>query len=71
MRNKFELAAKITEEQFQTAVDLNIFPDTPAMSVEDWQAIVDYYVTNAPENPLPQKASGQQTPGCSYARMSQ
>jgi hypothetical protein len=56
MRNKFELAAKITEEQFQTAVDLNIFPDKPVMSIEDWQAIVDYYVTNAPENPLPQKA---------------
>jgi hypothetical protein len=56
MRNKFEQAAKITEEQFQTAVAMNIYPDTPAMSVEDWQAIVDYYVTNAPENPLPQKA---------------
>lgn len=56
MRNKFELAAKITEEQFQTAVAMNRYPDKPAMSVEDWQAIVDYYVTNAPENPLPQKA---------------
>jgi hypothetical protein len=56
MRNKFELAAKMTEEQFQKAVDLNIFPDKPVMSIEDWQAIVDYYVTNAPENPLPQKA---------------
>jgi hypothetical protein len=56
MRNKFELAAQIPEEQFQTAVAMKIYPDTPAMSVEDWQAIVDYYVTNAPENPLPQKA---------------
>ncbi|MFD3409111.1 VCBS repeat-containing protein [Aquirufa sp. HETE-83D] len=56
MRNKFELAAKIPEEQFQTAVAMKIYPDTPAMSVEDWQAIVDYYVSNAPENPLPQKA---------------
>jgi len=55
MRNKFELAAQIPEEQFQTAVAMKIYPDTPAMSVEDWQAIVDYYVTNAPENPLPQK----------------
>jgi hypothetical protein len=56
MRNKFELAAKMTEEQFQKAVDLNIFPDKPVMSIEDWQAIVDYYVTNAPQTPLPQKA---------------
>lgn len=55
MRNKFELAAKIPEEQFQTAVAMKIYPETPAMSVEDWQAIVDYYVSNAPENALPQK----------------
>ena len=56
MRNKFELAARLPEEQYQSLVSMNAFPDTPVMSVEDWQAIVDYYVTNAPENPLPQKA---------------
>ena len=56
MRNKFELLTKIPEEQFQSAVELNIYPDTPEMSVEEWQAIVDYYVTNAPEKPLPQKS---------------
>ena len=53
MRNKFELLTKIPEEQFQSAVELNIYPDTPEMSVEDWQSIVDYYVTNAPEKPQP------------------
>ncbi len=56
LRNKFELAASLPEEQYHALVSANAFPDTPAMSVENWQAIVDYYVTNAPENPLPQKA---------------
>lgn len=56
IRNKFELTAKITEEQFQTAMAMNSYPDKPVISIEDWQAIVDYYVTNAPEKPLPQKS---------------
>ena len=55
IRNKFELLTTMPEEQFQSAVALNIYPDSPKMSLEEWQAIVDYYVTNAPEKSLPQK----------------
>ena len=31
---------------------LNIYPDSAQLSKEDWQLIVDYYVRNAPEQPL-------------------
>ncbi len=31
---------------------LNIYPDSAYLSKEDWQLIVDYYVRNAPEQPL-------------------
>jgi hypothetical protein len=56
MRNKFELLTTMPEEQFQSAVALNIYPDTPQMSMEEWQSIVDYYVTNAPTKANPQKS---------------
>lgn len=31
---------------------LNIYPDSAQLSKEDWQLIVDYYIHNAPEQPL-------------------
>jgi hypothetical protein len=55
IRNKFELLTKIPEEQFQSAVELNIYPDTPKLTVEEWQSIVDYYTKNAPNRTLAQK----------------
>ncbi len=54
--NRFELLTKIPEEQYESAIKLDIYPSKPEMNQEDWQAIVDYYVTNAPEKPLAQKA---------------
>ena len=38
--NRFELMTRISDEQFQSAMQLNIYPETPSISQEDWQAIV-------------------------------
>lgn len=32
-----------------TAIERSMFPSTPAMTAEEWQALVDYYVSKAPE----------------------
>lgn len=32
------------------------YPDMPLLAEEDWQKIINYYVENAPEKPLPQSA---------------
>lgn len=52
--NRFELLTKIPEEQYESAINLGIYPETPEISQKDWEAIVAYYVENAPEKPLPQ-----------------
>jgi FG-GAP-like repeat len=53
--NRFELMTRISEEQYQSAMQLNIYPETPTISPEEWQAIVNYYTRNAPAKPTPQK----------------
>jgi hypothetical protein len=53
--NRFELMTRISDEQFQSAMKLNVYPESPTISQEDWQAIVNYYTRNAPEKPNPQK----------------
>ncbi len=35
--------------------DKGIYPMNPSVSEKDWQKIVDYYLENAPEEPLPQQ----------------
>lgn len=52
--NRFELLTKIPEEQYESAINLGIYPETPEISQKDWEAIVAYYIENAPEKPLPQ-----------------
>ena len=52
--NRFELLTKIPEEQYESAINLGIYPETPEISQKDWEAIVAYYIKNAPEKPLPQ-----------------
>ena len=53
--NRFELMDRISEEQLRSAMEMNIYPETPSISQEEWQAIVNYYTRNAPEKPNPQK----------------
>lgn len=52
--NRFELLTKIPDEQYQSAMRLDIYPETPKISQEDWDLIVAYYTAKAPEKPLPQ-----------------
>lgn len=52
--NRFELLTKIPDEQYQSAMQLDIYPETPKISQEDWDLIVAYYTAKAPEKPLPQ-----------------
>ena len=37
-------------------LEANALPETPMLHPTDWQKIVDYYVTEAPDKPLPQTA---------------
>jgi hypothetical protein len=53
--NRFELMTRISEEQFQSAMQLNTYPETPSITQEEWQAIVNYYTRNAPAKANPQK----------------
>ena len=53
--NRFELMTRISEEQFQSAMQLNTYPETPSITQEEWQAIVNYYTRNAPAKAIPQK----------------
>lgn len=40
-----------------------VFPTTPMISGADWDAVIDYYLQNAPEKPLPQEPHPEITPG--------
>ena len=43
---------QMNPEEVSLVQQLNIYPDSAHLSKEDWQLIVDYYVRNAPEQPL-------------------
>ncbi|AUD03233.1 FG-GAP repeat domain-containing protein [Spirosoma pollinicola] len=49
------LRARSPEEE-KAVSQLNIYPNTPALSKADWEKIVSYYERTAPEEPLPQKS---------------
>lgn len=40
-------------------LEANIFPDRPLLAMEDWNKIVDYYTSHAPEQLLPARDSVQ------------
>lgn len=44
----------------------NVYPATPLLVEEDWQKIVQYYLENAPEKPLPQEAKAAITEGLPF-----
>lgn len=52
--NRFELLTKIPDEQYQSAMALDIYPETPQITQEEWNMILAYYQKNAPEKPIPQ-----------------
>lgn len=50
-----QILKKLSYEDFTYYTDKGIYPLNPIVSEKDWEKIVDYYVDNAPENPLPQQ----------------
>lgn len=49
-----EMLQKMSHDDFTYYSEKGIYPLNPRVSEKDWQKIVDYYVENAPEKPLPQ-----------------
>ncbi|MFD2574331.1 FG-GAP repeat domain-containing protein [Spirosoma soli] len=43
-------------EEMTRILQAKIFPESPMLDSTDWQKIVTYYITTAPEKPLPQPA---------------
>lgn len=62
MGNKMGYLTNISYEDMMEVSVANIYPDEPAMAPEDWKKIVDFYVKNAPEKPIPQVSKVQATP---------
>lgn len=52
----------LSPEEEQAIRQLNIYPETAILSLDEWQKIVNYYETTAPAEPLPQKPSPPITP---------
>ncbi len=46
----------LSSEEEQAVRHLNVYPETPQLSLADWQHIVHYYERTAPAEPLPQPA---------------
>lgn len=46
--------AKLEKEEAQSVKALEVFPEKALIPKADWQKIVDYYLQNAPDEPLPQ-----------------
>ncbi len=59
----FYLGKRLLTEKFfnmnpddiPAAIQSGLFPSAPVLAEEDWDKIVAYYISNAPEKPLPQK----------------
>lgn len=54
MGNAFDLLFNMSEEEGRILLNANIYPEHPALAVEDWKKIQDFYVQNAPEKPIEQ-----------------
>jgi hypothetical protein len=48
-----ELAFGDTETEQEMVREAGIFPNKPMVPTEEWAALVDYYLDNSPEQPLP------------------
>lgn len=49
-----EMLKRMSYDDFTYYSEKGIYPLNPRVSEKDWQKIVDYYLKNAPEKPLPQ-----------------
>jgi hypothetical protein len=46
-------------EEEKAMRELNVYPETPVLTTAEWQKIVKFYQSTAPETPLPQKEHGE------------
>lgn len=53
-KDYFNIFSNLDAEEMQLVLNLGIYPEHPQLSQEDWKKITDYYLTNAPSEPLPQ-----------------
>lgn len=58
----------VSLEEEQAVRQLNVYPETPQLSLADWQHIVHYYEQTAPAEPLPQPAHKSIQTGLSLFR---
>ncbi|WP_026998065.1 FG-GAP repeat domain-containing protein [Flectobacillus major] len=63
MADKMTYFTSLEYEDMMMLSVANIFPDNPVMATEDWQKIIDFYVKNAPEKPIPQGKKVRPTVG--------
>ena len=47
--------AGLKEDEHQRLLDLNVFPASQLISSDHWKKIVNYYIQQAPEKPIPSK----------------
>ena len=50
----FNIFSNLDSEEMQLVLNLGIYPEHPQLSEEDWKKITDYYLKNAPIEPVPQ-----------------
>jgi len=53
--DRFLLLTRISEEQYNSAIQMNIYPSIAKLSQEEFNLIEEYYLKNAPDKPLNQK----------------
>ncbi|MBK7872349.1 MAG: VCBS repeat-containing protein [Saprospiraceae bacterium] len=66
MRGLFEKMTEVNPDDIVTIMQAKIYPDKPLLVEADWQKIVDYYIENAPEKPLPQASKALVTLGLPF-----
>jgi FG-GAP-like repeat len=52
--NQLSFMMGLNTDEMMATMETGVYPENPVLAPEDFQKIVEYYVKNAPEKPLPQ-----------------
>ena len=52
--NRMGYLMSLSSDEMMAVLESGLYPENPVLAPEDFKKIVDYYVQNAPEKPLPQ-----------------
>lgn len=52
--NRMGYLMSLNSDEMMAVLESGVYPENPVLAPEDFRKIVDYYVQNAPEKPLPQ-----------------